>query len=67
MVKNETGNRNETTTVERPARRGVFIQMNDAQHRALKVQAAQSGTTLQSLVSGLLGDALKGQHPRTRR
>lgn len=61
-MKNETApaNSNTTATTERPARRGVFVQMSEPQHRALKVRAAQEGDTLQNLVSTLLQDAIEG-------
>lgn len=61
-MKNDTAspntNSNTTATTERPARRGVFVQMSEAQHRDLKVRAAQEGDTLQNLVSTLLQDAI---------
>lgn len=59
---------NATTTEQRPARRGVFIPMDEEQHRSLKVRAAQSGSTLQNLVGDLLSDALaKSDGPTSRR
>ncbi len=59
-MKNDTSTAtvNDTDAEARPQRKGIFIQMTEGQHRDLKVKAAQSGTTLQNLVSGLLSEAI---------
>lgn len=69
-MKNDTATANastsQTSSTERPARRGVFVQMSEQQHRDLKVRAAQEGDTLQNLVSTLLQDAIEGGTPPHR-
>ena len=44
-------------TTERTKRPGVFIPLDEAQHRNLKIQAIEQGTTLQELVAELLNRA----------
>ena len=38
-------------------RPGVFVPMDETTHRTLKIQAIEQGTTLQELVSEILGRA----------
>ena len=61
MVKNE--NNTQTQTQDRPTKKGVFVLMSEAQHRHFKVQAAETGTTLQNIVSALLNEAISKTAP----
>lgn len=69
MVKNDNASNSNTATATQnnTQRKGVFVLMSEAQHRTLKVRAAQTGSTLQNLVSGLLNDALDKEPGEGRR